>query len=65
MFKYVTHQPVHGGVPALAALDDDERRRERRASRGGELRGAHLGLYLIVTSQYSSTTLYQVSYHIQ
>ena len=24
-----------------------------------------LGLYLIVTSQYSSTTLYQVSYHIQ
>jgi hypothetical protein len=24
-----------------------------------------IGLYLIVTSQYSSTTLYQVSYHIQ
>jgi hypothetical protein len=24
-----------------------------------------LGLYPIVTSQYSSTTLYQVSYHIQ
>ena len=26
---------------------------------------ARLGLYPIVTSQYSSTTLYQVSYHIQ
>jgi hypothetical protein len=26
---------------------------------------AQLGLYPIVTSQYSSTTLYQVSYHIQ
>jgi hypothetical protein len=25
---------------------------------------AHLGLYPIVTLQYSSTTLYQVSYHI-
>ena len=24
-----------------------------------------IGLYPIVTSQYSSTTLYQVSYHIQ
>jgi hypothetical protein len=24
-----------------------------------------LGLYPIVTSQYSSTTLYQISYHIQ
>ena len=23
------------------------------------------GLYLVVTSQYSSTALYQVSYHIQ
>ena len=25
----------------------------------------HLGLYPIVTSQYSSTTLFQVYYHIQ
>ena len=25
----------------------------------------HLGLYPIVTLQYSSTTLYQVSYHIR
>ena len=25
----------------------------------------YLGLYLIVTSQYSSTTSYKVSYHIQ
>jgi hypothetical protein len=27
--------------------------------------GPHLGLYPIVTFQYSSTTLYQVSYHIR
>ena len=29
------------------------------------LRVPRLGLYPIVTSQYSSTTLYQVSYHFQ
>jgi hypothetical protein len=27
--------------------------------------GARVGLYPIVTLQYSSTTLYQVSYHIR
>ena len=27
--------------------------------------GRHLGLYLIVTFQYCSTTLYQVSYYIR
>ena len=32
---------------------------------GGARAGGHLGLYPIVTFQYSSTTLYQVSYQIQ
>ena len=27
--------------------------------------GPQVGLYPIITSQYSSTTVYQVSYHIQ
>jgi hypothetical protein len=40
---------------------------QREVGRGhpeGGSRG-HLGLYPIVTLQYSSTTLYQVSYHIR
>jgi hypothetical protein len=37
--------------------------RVRRALRGAGR--ARLGLYPVVTFQYSSTALYQVSYHIQ
>jgi hypothetical protein len=42
-------------------------RRDRPHKPQPRLLGArerHLGLHPIVTSQYSSTTLYQVSYHI-
>ena len=39
-------------------------RKEREAARV-EAAAARLGSYPIVTFQYSSTTLYQVSYHIQ
>jgi hypothetical protein len=43
-----------------------QRRRQALAPRSLEHRlDRHLGLYPIVTLQYSSTPLYQVSYHIQ
>jgi hypothetical protein len=54
-----------------AATHYTVRRRPRCTARAAEC-AAHaraqalsVGLYLIVTSQYSSTTLYQVFYHIQ
>ena len=37
----------------------------RRRDDGGRAGGLQVGLYPIVTSQYSSPTSYQVSYHIQ
>jgi hypothetical protein len=40
-------------------------RRRRERLRPEYRPGPDLGLYPIVTSQYSSTALYQVSYHIQ
>ena len=37
---------------------------DRRIAGGASAEACpHLGLYLIITSQYSSTTLYQISYH--
>jgi hypothetical protein len=35
------------------------------AGAGASAGGAQVGLYPIVTSQYSSTTSYRVSYHIR
>ena len=41
------------------------RRREDERRKNGPMAEARQGLYPIVTLQHSSTTLYQVSYHIQ
>jgi hypothetical protein len=55
----------------LVSTDQLPRRRRRRRQhhsalgRAGAALDESLGLYPIVTSQYSSTTLYHVSYHMQ
>ena len=50
-------------LPALLARGERVLRHEGRLVR--RRRRQHLGLYPIVTSQYSSTTLYQFYCHVQ
>jgi hypothetical protein len=52
-----------GVRPAVEGRGEGEVQRPRRLAPQAGVTD-HLGLYPIVTFQYSSTTLYQVSYHI-
>ena len=53
------HRDRRGQQAGLQEVAQEEGRRR------GERLPRHLGLYPIVTFQYRSTTLYQISYHIQ
>jgi hypothetical protein len=48
-----------------ARLDKSERSLAQAGARARERDEVEIGLYPIITFQYSSTTLFQVSYHIQ
>ena len=62
--RAVVLDPVHTERPTVDKHHDEAARPDRGHDRRHELR-LHLGSYPIATSQYSSTALYQISYHIQ